>query len=84
MPRLRGFKHSTKGKIMDAFFTWLMTFIGKAFDIIISEGVLGALFIVSLVVIGILAWMLYRARKLFTDYLINDRRAMTGSGVWAV
>ena len=59
---------------MDAFFIWIMGVFGKAFDAIISEGVLGALFIVSLCVIALLAWMLYRARKAFTDYLIYDRK----------
>lgn len=59
---------------MSDFLNWIASIFTKAFDVIISEGVLGALFVVALCVIGILAWMLYRARKAFTDYLIKRDR----------
>lgn len=43
--------------------------VGKAADVLISQGVLGALVIIELAVIMLLGWLLWRTRNKYTDHL---------------
>lgn len=43
--------------------------VGKAADVLISQGVLGALVIIELAVILLLGWLLWRTRDKYTDHL---------------
>ena len=41
----------------------------RATDTILDQGVIGALLILAIIIIGVLAWFLRKSHNKFTDYL---------------